>query len=108
MTPARQEFQCSLIWVRVVVPSSFLLAAPPLGASRCGLQRSLVSPFLGPIIYPFNDTLCSARRNSCNRKKGILLLTLGKSTRRRTVMPTAWQNSDRSSIQNHPWEGRRE
>jgi len=60
MTPAHQEFLCSSIWVRVVVPSTFLLAAPPLGANRRGLRRSLVSPFLGSII-------------SCNRKKGILL-----------------------------------
>jgi hypothetical protein len=73
MTSARQGFQCSVIWVQVVVPSKFLLAGP-LGATRRGLRRILVSPFLGSIVYslPVHGTLCSARRNSCNRKKGIL------------------------------------
>jgi len=91
MTPVRQEFQCSLIWVQVVVPSKFLLAVPPLGASRHGLRRGLVDSFLGSIVCTFNGTLCLARRNSCNKKKGILvlLLTLGKSTRRGTGMPTS-------------------
>jgi hypothetical protein len=50
MALAHQEFQCSLI--RVGVPSKFLLAAAPLGASRRAFR--LVIPFLGRIVYSFH------------------------------------------------------
>jgi len=61
-------------------------------------------PGLYGLLFPRHALLSTTRVSD---KKGKLLLTLpvGKSTRG-TGMRTAWPNSDRSSIQNNPWEER--